>query len=853
MDAWSPFPMPSPPLLANFLQAMRLVRRELRSGLKGFGVFLACLTLGVFAISAIGSFVASAENGLLSDASALLGGDIETSFYHRELSDSQRAYFVARGKISHVMTMRSMATDPAGENRLLVELKAVDSTYPLYGQIGIEPEQSLEVAIENRNGFGALVEQSLLDRLQLKVGDRLRLGDGHFTIRVVITAEPDRTIQAFTLGPRLMINQKGLESTGLIQPGSLIRHAYRLRLVDREQVDSFKEELQKRFPEAGWQLRTWREAAPRVRFFLDRMNLNLTLLGLCALLVGGLGVSGAVRGYLDSKVTHIATMKCLGASGQLVMTAYLLQIMLLGAAAAVGGLSAGAATPFLIKQLAGSLLPIPIVPEIYPQVLLKAALFGLLIALIFSLKPLGSAGHLSPALLFRGYGGFSGQKPGLNIWIAISLATVALGSLAVFTSSDRRLALWFIAGALGTFVIFRLATQILIRLSSRLPRPSHPSLRLGLGNLHRRGSAAGNALFSLGLGLTTLVVVVSVQANLNDMVMETVPKEAPSFFFLDLQTHQVEQFEQVARSQPGVSKVERYPTLRGRIVAIAGVPVEQAEIAADVKWAVRGDRFLSYAGEMPPETEVVAGSWWPADYSGPAKVSITADIAKGFGVSIGDSLTINILGREVKAEIASLRRVDWSTLDLNFAILFAPGTLENAPQTHIASLHLPAEYEEQAFRTITDMFPSLSTISTREVLQNVTRTLERIGTAFQGMAAIALVSGFLVLAGAVSADQHRRIHDAVIFKVCGATRGNIIASFAAEFLLIGLAAGVISVLVGSLAAYGITEGLLKIDYQMHPALIGLTLLTGIALTLLLGLLGTWKALGQKPAIYLRID
>ncbi|PLX73180.1 MAG: hypothetical protein C0614_13025, partial [Desulfuromonas sp.] len=689
--------------------------------------------------------------------------------------------------------------------------------------------------------------------LRLTLGDQLRIGDDTFKIRGVITSEPDRTIRAFTLGPRVMISQKGLESTGLIQPGSLIRHAYRLRLADREQVDSFKEQVQRAFPEAGWQLRSWREAAPRVRFFLDRMNLNLTLLGLCSLLVGGLGVSGAVRGYLGSKVTHIATMKCLGASGQLVMTAYLLQIMLLGAMAAICGLTAGAATPFLIKQLTGSLLPIPIVPAVHPQVLLKSALFGLLIALIFSLKPLGVAGNVSPAILFRGYAGFPGQNPGPKIWIAISLATITLGSLAVLTSSDRRLALWFIAGALATFALFRLATQILLRLSSRLPRPSNPSLRLGLGNLYRRGSAAGNALFSLGLGLTTLVIVVSIQANLNDMVTQTVPKEAPAFFFLDLQTHQVEQFEQIARSQPGVSKVERYPTLRGRIVAIDGVPVEQAQISPDVKWAVRGDRFLSYAGEIPPETEIVAGNWWPTDYSGPAKVSITADIAKGFGVSVGDSLTVNILGREVTAEISSLRRVDWSTLDLNFAILFAPGTLENAPQTHIASLHLPAENQEQAFRSITGTFPNLSTISTREVLKNVTRALERIGTAFQGMAAIALISGFLVLAGAVSADQHRRIHDAVIFKVCGATRGNIIASFTAEFLLIGLAAGIISALIGSLASYGITEGLLKIDYQMHPTLIGLTLLTGITLTLFLGLLGTWKALGQKPAVYLRID
>ena len=345
----------------------------------------------------------------------------------------------------------------------------------------------------------------------------------------------------------------------------------------------------------------------------------------------------------------------------------------------------------------------------------------------------------------------------------------------------------------------------------------------------------------------------SVQSNLDDKVNETVPREAPSFFFLDIQNHQAERFDAIAQKLPGIRKIERYPTLRGRITAIAGTPVSQAKVAQNVRWAVSGDRFLSYSAEMPPDTEIVAGQWWPTDYAGEPLVSITDDLARGFGVHIGDSLTVNVLGRDVTARISSLREVDWSTLELNFALIFSPGILEKAPQTNIAAIHVQPDDEEAAFATITGEFPNVSAISTREVMKNVSRTLDRIGIAFRSMAAIALLAGFLVLAGAVSADQHRRIQDAVIFKVCGATRFDILKAFAAEFLILGSVAGCISLIVGSLAALGILKGLMKMSFTLHPAAVITTILLGITLTLLLGLLGTWKALGQKPSTYLRGD
>ena len=819
-------------------QSLRLARRELRGGLRGFGVFLTCLFLGVFSISAIGSFTESAKSGLLADASGLLGGDFEIRMAHRQLTDAAAEFLATRGSLSQVTTMRTMVADDAGNKRGK-------------NDVAVGRPETLHQAIDVKRGYGALVEQSLLTRLGIEVGDMVKVGDAEFRIRGILTVEPDRAIRAFNLGPRFMISLDGLIDTGLVQPGSLVYNAYRLRLPDRETVEQLRDDLQEQFPEAGWRLRTWREAAPRVRFFLDRMNQNLTLIGLCALLVGGLGVSGAVRGYLGGKITHIATMKCLGAPGRLVFVAYLLQVLCLGALGAGAGVVCGAALPYLVNHLLGSTLPVPLAPAIHWQSLLTAAIFGLLIALVFSLKALGVARRVSPAILFRGYAESTVQNPGTGIRVMIAIAVICLAALAVLTSTDRKMAFWFICGAALSFGIFRYAAASVVKLARYLPRPNNPSLRLGLANIHRRGSPASSALFSLGLGLTTLVIIMLVQSNLDDKVNETVPREAPSFFFLDIQSHQAERFEAIAQKLPGIRKIERYPTLRGRITAIAGTPVSRAKVAQEVRWAVRGDRFLSYSAGMPPDTEIVAGQWWPKDYTGEPLVSITDDLARGFGVDIGDSLTVNVLGRDVTARIGSRREVDWSTLDLNFALIFSPGILENAPQTNIASIHVRPDDEEAAFTTITGQFPNVSAISTREVMKNVSRTLDRIGIAFRSMAAIALLAGFLVLAGAVSADQHRRIQDAVIFKVCGATRFDILGAFAAEFLILGAVAGCISAVVGSLAALGIVKGLMKMSFTLHPAAVIITILLGIALTLLLGLLGTWKALGQKPSTYLR--
>ncbi|PLY03264.1 MAG: glycosyl transferase family 1 [Desulfuromonas sp.] len=838
------------PEFSPFANALRIARRELRSGLRRFGVFLACLFLGVFAIAVVGSFTASARRGLLNDAAALLGGDVEIRLTHRPLKAEQLEYVENLGAVSRTASLRTMAFAVSGDGRGLVELKAVDSAYPHYGEPGIEPEQSLQGALAK----GVLVEESLLLRLRMAVGDELRLGSARFPIAGVLHNEPDRVIRAFSLGPRVMISFPGLAKTGLIQPGSLVNYRYRIKLPDEADAKAVKASIEKDFVDSGWRVRTWHDAAPRIRRFLDRMSTNLTLLGLCALLVGGLGVSGAVRGYLDSKMVHIAAMKCLGADNRTIFISYLFQVLLLGGLASGLGLALAAVVPFFVESFVGKSLPIPFVAAIFPGVLGSAALFGLLISLLFSLKALGNASRVSPAILFRGYTGAGGGSTSPRIRLAIAVTAILLVGLTLLSSADTRMAAWFSVGAVACFLVFRFATALVIRLAAAIPLPREPRLALGLRNIYRRGAPARSVMFSLGLGLTALVLISQVHVNLNALVDNEIPRDAPAFFLLDIQPDQVAPFEEIVAQSPEIIKSRRFPTLRGRIVAIKGVPVDEAEISPDVEWAVRGDRFLSYTREMPEGTRLIAGEWWGQDRPIDSQlVSITADLAKGFGVAIGDTISVDVLGRRLTARITSVREVDWSNMQLNFALLFSPGILSSAPQTNIAAIHVSPADEAQVYTALTDRFANVSVIGVREVLENVSRTLGRLSATFSAMAALALVVSLMVLAGALSADQHRRIHDSVIFKVCGATRRDIILSFACEFLILGLCAGVVATFAGSLAAWGILTRLMDSPFTLYPEVVLVTLVVAIILTLCLGLVGTWKALGQKPSVFLRED
>jgi putative ABC transport system permease protein len=836
--------------LATLGVALRLARRELRGGLRGFRVFIACLALGVAAIAGVGSLSDAVTRGLADDGRRLLGGDVEFSFTHRQATPEQRAHLASAGRVAVVAEMRAMARSPAA--RTLSELKAVDGAYPLVEGIRLAAGGSLAAALARRDGlWGAAVERAVLVRLGLAVGERLRVGDQDYEIRDVIEREPDRGANVFTLGPRVMVAMESLEGTGLVQPGSLIRWQYRVALAEPSRAPAFLEETRQRFPSAGWRIRSLADAAPGLQRWIDRIAMFLTLVGLTALLVGGVGVANAVRSFVEGRIATIATLKCIGATGGMVLATYLFQVMAMAGIGIAIGLAVGAAIPLLAAPFVAGALGVGVAGGLHPGALGLAAAYGVLVALAFALWPIARARDIPAAALFRSLIAPPRAWPRLDVAVATLLAVGALAGLAIGTALDRRLGTGFVLGAAACFVLFRLAAAGIQWLARTVPAPRSPTLRLALANLHRPGGNLPGIVLSLGLGLTVLAIISLVHGNFSRALQSQLPAIAPSFFFIDIQPDQLAAFDAVLREAPGVGHVQKVPNLRGRITRLNGVPVEQAVVAPEAQWAIGSDRGLTYARELPRDARVIAGEWWPADYSGPPLVSFDAQIAAGMGLKLGDTIALNVLGREFTARIANLRAIDWSTLGINFTLILAPGTLEGAPQTWIATAQVDRVHEDAVERMLVERLPNVSAIRIRDALASVEGMLDAIARAARITAGVTLLAGALTLAGAIAATQRRRIYDAVVLKVLGARRREILRALLIEFALIGAAVSAVAAALGGIAAWLLVTRYLRVDFAWLPAtLLGVVALA-VTAVIAIGLAGTWRALGHRPAETLR--
>jgi putative ABC transport system permease protein len=445
----------------------------------------------------------------------------------------------------------------------------------------------------------------------------------------------------------------------------------------------------------------------------------------------------------------------------------------------------------------------------------------------------------------------SSGRPSLGILAAILVSAAALSALVIGTAENPRFAAGFIVAVVGTLLLFRLGAGALMALARRLPHARRPALRLGLANLHRPGAPTPLMLVSLGVGLTVLSAIALIEGNLRRQLANEMPAAAPNFYFIDIQSDQIQAFEALARAQTGVTEIRSVPNLRARIVAVNGVPAEQVNATPETAWALRGDRGLTYAAQPPEGARLVAGAWWPADYAGPPLVSFDAQLAKGWGIGVGDSITVNVLGRDITLKIASLREIAWRGLGINYVLVASPGLLSAAPHTHIATMRNDVAQEATLLRLLTDRFPNVSGIRVRDALDQVVGLLEKIGFALSAVAGITLLAGLLVLAGAVAAGQRRRIRDAVVLKTIGATRGQIRASFLVEFGLLGLTAGLLAAAAGTAAAWGVVRFVMRADWVFLPGTLALTVLACMAITLAFGYAGTAFALRAKAAPLLR--
>ncbi|MFD2261684.1 ABC transporter permease [Lacibacterium aquatile] len=833
--------------------AFTYARRELRGGIKGFRIFLACLFLGVAVISAVGSLSSAIVGGLARDARSILGGDVAIRQIHQAIAPEQLDWLRRESAgVAEMIEMRAMAIRPDDGRRTLVQLKAVGDTYPLVGTLTFASQLPGSVFAVTDGTVGAAIEKTLATRLDLKLGDRLKVGEAAVEVRAILDKEPDRSVSAIDFGPRLMVGLAAMPATDLLQPGSLAEYHYKMVLKPGDTIADFRARLLAAFPDPQWRVRDLGQASPQIERFVERIGLFLTLVGLTALLVGGVGVGNAVGSYLSGKTSTIATWKALGAPAGLIFKTYLMLVMAMALLGTLGGTLLGSVAPFAVEAFFGAILPVPIAAGFYPVPLLSSLAFGILTALAFSLWPLGRAREVPAAALFRDVVAPRGGRPRWTYLTGIAVSSVLLAGLAIVGAARQDLAAWFVGGVVASFILFRLAGRGLMAAAKFIgERRRNPRLRLALANLHRPGAPTGSMVLSLGLGLTVLVTVALLEGNLNNQVAERLPERAPSFFFVDLQSSQVADFEQLVKATPGQSDLQRTPTLRGRIIKVNGVPADQVRATNDQGWVLDSDRGLTYSATMPEGSKIVAGQWWGADYSGPPLIAFESRAAAGLGVGVGDTLTVNVLGREVTGKIAVLREIEWGNLALNFAIVFSPGLLDKAPHTHIATVHVPPAQEEALLRSVTDRFPNVTAVRVQDALDAATEVLEGIAAAARAVTLLTLSVGTLVLAGAMLAGHHRRVYDAVVLKVLGATRRDIAGAFLLEYGLLGLGTGLVAAAVGITASWAVTVFLMRAQWVFLPGTVMVTILICLALTLAIGFAGTWRALGQKAGPLLR--
>jgi putative ABC transport system permease protein len=797
----------------------------------------------VLALAGVGSLSSAIVASLAERGQEILGGDVQISVSQREASPQELAAFAREGRVSHITRMRAMAARLDGEESVLVELKGVDQAWPLYGTFRAEPSA-------RPSGGQVAVGPELAERLGVKVGERVRIGAAELQIVGLIAQEPDRVGQGFTLGSTALVDRAGLAATGLVQPGSLYSSAYRLALPAGADPTAVAERLRKRFGAAGFQVQDRTNGAPGTRRFIERLGQFLTLVGLTALIVAGIGVGNGVASYLDSKRSGIATLKLLGATSRTLFLSYLFQVGLVALGATLAGLGAGALVPAAVVAVAGDSLPVPPRLALYWQPLLASAAYGLLIAAVFALVPIARARTVPAATLFRGDLEPS-RRPGLAVVLIVLAAAAAIAGLATGTAREPAFAAAFIGSALGLVLLLTLLGGLIRWVASRLPRPKHPVFRIALANLHRPGAQTGRLVVALGLGLTLFTTLAVIESNLAGQIRTTIPARAPSFFMLDIPVEEIGRFRATASGAAPEGELVTIPSLRGSVVALGDRRVADMSDIPPEAWFLRGDRGLTYSATLPEGSRIVDGRWWPADYSGPPLVSLDVEAARAVGLKVGDRLTVSILGREIEASIASLREINWDTMGFNFVIVFAPGTLESAPHSFMATISMPEAQERPFARAVSNAFPSVSAIRVKEVVETVSGMLSQLAVAVRAAASVAILAGIAVLVGALAASRRARTYDSVILKMLGASRGRILAAQAAEFAALALVVSLVALGLGTAAGWWVVVRIFELDWAPDWVTVGATLALGAVVTLGLGLLGSLPALAARPARALR--
>ncbi|WBO23407.1 ABC transporter permease [Sphingomonas abietis] len=826
--------------------AWRLALRDLKAGGRGLWLLALCLFLGTAALAGIGSLSASILGALDAQSHIMLGGDLEMRVSQRLATVEESAAFATAGTTSETVRMRAMAQPVAAGAPVLVTLKAVDAAWPLVGRFALQPGATTA----RPHGLQAAIAPALADRMGLHVGDAIRIGTARLTVIGIVASEPDHLGEGFSLGPLVLVDMAGLQATGLVQPGSLYDTRYRLRLPPGTDAAALGERFTARFPSAGWTAHTPDAAAGNLRQGIAQLGQFLLLVGLAALAIAGVGIGSGVSAYLAGKTRTIATLKVLGARSGTIAAMILAQLGIVAGSSTLLGLLLGAFVPAIVTAMVGDALPVPPRLGLYPEPLLVAGGLGLLVALLFSLPALARARSVPAATLLRGVLA-AARRPSWQIVVGMAALLAILVALAVLTASDRAIALGFV-GATGALVLLLWLIGLALRFAlARLPKPRRPLPRLALANLYRPGAPTDRLILALGLGFSLFVALAVIDTSLSSEMRGAAPAKAPRFFAIDLQPEDAATFHAaVTHAAPG-ARIEAVPSLRGAIVALKGVRVADMKTLPDGAWILKGDRTITWSATLPPRNAITAGRWWPADYHGPPLVSMEDKAAQTLGLKVGDVITVSVLGVEVPARIAALRKVDWSGLGLNFALVFSPGYIEEAPHGLLASVYAAPDRDGAIALAVANALPSVSLIRTGDIIGQIGTLLGQIALAIRAAAAVTVAAGIVVLVGAVTASGQARRYDIAVLKLLGASRRQVLIGQAIEYALLSALLTGVALAIGGLGGWYVVVHVFSLPWAPDVGVVAATLAVSIAMTLGVGLLGSLPSLATRPAATLR--
>ncbi len=836
----------------QFPLSVRIALRELRGGLRGFYIFVACMSLGVTAIIAVNAISDMLQDGIAKQGQVLLGGDISLSRIHQSANEETKIQLAKYGNISEVATMRAMARKIDGSAQALVEIKAVDNAYPMFGELTLKDSKNFSF----NQPLIAYADSILFERLGLKVGDLFRLGSKTFKLAGVIVHEPDRLSSRNAFGPRLLLSLNSLKASGLAQDGSLVRWRYRIKLNQRyDNLIDTNLLLKEKFSKKGFFIRDRRNPAPGIKEGIERLGKFLTLVGLTALLIGGVGIANAVISFIDQKRPTIATLKSLGAKNRIVFWVYLTQILIIASLGIFFGLVIGFFVPAIISFLFSDVLPVQL--NFFPKLrtVFLGVAYGLSVALLFVLLPLRLTRNIRPQMLFRNQDFNLRQYIGFNDYLIIFFFVILIAGLAVFSSQAELFALYFCGALIVLFILFLLYGRFVEWLTKKLPRLSGASMVIARANITGPNSLTRSIILSLGLGLSLLVAIANIDNSLVLQLQAGLPKTAPSHFFLDIKKDQFSEFKNQVMKDIPQADLSFAPMLRGRIVKLSGLDANKIKAPKNFEWILRGDRGISYSEILPNGSNIIEGFWWGRNYEGPPLVSFEVEAARAFGLKIGDEIVVNVLGREIVAKVANLRTVKWESLSINFVMVFSPNTLSGAPVNMLATLkthqEIPIKAEAELLQKLSLKFPNITAIRVRDAIEAVGSIYEKIMLAIRSAGGLTLIAGALVLSGSLISAQRQRIYDSVIFKTIGATRWQIISAHMIEYFSLALFTGIMSLLLGSFCAWVVLTYLFELKFSLSLISSFQVMMLSIIIVIVFGVFGTWRVLTAKSVPYLR--